>query len=274
MKPKFKPRGPYRNPSKPAPILLSNQKEFWVYGRNSVRALFQKRPEAIIRAYVTEEQSREFPQLLKFLAQSRKAYHTANLREMDKITGSDHHGGVAVFVRQTTPQPLAQWLQENPAPKGPIVVLAGVENPHNIGAILRTCAHFGIKTLITDRAFMAQTSSAFRTAEGGAEFVNIVALNDESGQSLPAETWMPLLKEKGLYILATGPRGKSLTLKTLTKVTSPIALIMGEEKGGLPSSVLKLANMTVSLPGTGQVESLNVASATAGILTLLSLPNA
>jgi len=130
--------------------------------------------------------------------------------------------------------------------------LDGVENPHNLGAIIRTCAHFGIEYLLGETGQMPKlSSSACRVAEGGAEHVKLVAVNDRIRA-------INELKKLGFVVLTTAADGSPLYNQPLSKRT---LLVMGAEQTGVSQALYKLADANIKIPGSGQVESLNVSVA-------------
>ena len=76
------------------------QEESKVYGENACRELFRQRPEAIIRLYINSELAPRFADLMKYLAQQKRAYHLVDDTELEKVAGSQHHGGIVLLVKR------------------------------------------------------------------------------------------------------------------------------------------------------------------------------
>lgn len=230
--------------------------EMKVYGRNASLTLFKKRPEDIIRAYVTQDGVFEFKELIRYCANKKLAYHIVEKEELETITKAIHHEGIALVVKNKKLPDLKDLIST----KGRVLILAleEVENPHNLGAIMRTAAHYGVTGIIYQaKVPVAQTASAYRTSEGGAESVPAVQVT-EWGQVLD------LCKSKGVKAFSTSSHsGKSLFE---TKFPDKTILFMGAEGAGLSKRFLQGLE-GISIPGTGEVESLNVSNATAAILT-------
>lgn len=231
--------------------------EMKVYGKRACEVLFQKRPEDIIRAYVTKDGLFEFKKIIKYCADKKLAYHIVEKEELDQITKATHHEGVALLVK--TKKSLT--LQELFTQKGRslIVALEEVENPHNLGAILRSCAHFGVTGLIYQaKVPVAQTAAAYRTSEGGAETCPAI-------QVLDWKETLELAKTLKLKTFSTSSHGG----KSLFEVRFPekTLLFMGAEGQGLTEKLMKSLNEKICIPGTGEVESLNVSNATTAVLT-------
>ena len=227
-------------------------------GINACRAIFNTRKNDLVRAYVTEETVTEFGDMLKFCAANKKAYHVVTSEDLNKISGSTHHEGVCVIAKTKAQswQTLQTKLATQKAEPALLLLLEDVGNPHNVGAIVRTAAHFGVSAVLAPGTeTFKPSSSLLRTAEGGAEQVDIVATPDLS--VLVGE-----LRKLGFKILATASNGKD-KLYADGAIPARTALIIGNESRGISSNARKLADSTLSIPGNGTVESLNVSAATA-----------
>jgi TrmH RNA methyltransferase len=236
---------------------LDDLNEMKIYGVSACRAFFENRPDQLIRAYFSEEVAYRFGYVMKACAKARKAYRIVNTFELDKIAETKHHQGVCFLVKKTAGFTVEEYLEES-ADLGAdcIVALERLGNPHNVGAILRTCAHFGIEGLLVNDPLMAQNGPAVRTAEGGAEFVQFV----DGGR---ISDCLPKFKAAGYSVVATSARqGENLYRSSLP---DKMVLLMGPESTGLSEFLIQAADLVVKIPGSENVQSLNVATAT-GIL--------
>lgn len=231
--------------------------EMKVYGRHASLKLFENRPQDIIRAYVTRDGVFEFKALMKFLADNKLAYHIVEKEEIDSVTRATHHEGICLVVKTRKLPELKDLL----ATKGRTLILAleEVENPHNLGAIMRSAAHFGVSAILYEaKVPVALTGSAIRTAEGGAESVECLHLSNWNDV-------FDLAKRNGFKMLATSSHEGDSLYKT--EFPEKTILFLGAEGVGLSDKLLKKMNQLVSIPGTGAVESLNVSNATTALLT-------
>src|SRR5690606_36508460 len=132
-----------------APLPASNApSELRVYGMNAVRAVFASRPTAIRKLYLASARIPQLQPLLKWCVANRIGYRVVDDEdELRRLAASTHHEGVVADVLRDPPQALSAWLQA--LPEGPCCALwlDGVGNPHNLGAILRSAAHFGVSAL-------------------------------------------------------------------------------------------------------------------------------
>jgi TrmH RNA methyltransferase len=241
--------GPKKDPSK----------EMQIYGENACLAVFKKRPQDIIQVFLTKEllhTSKTFSQVTKYCAQNKKAYHLVTRDELEKMTKATHHEDVCMLVKKPTNRTLEQYLATKPA-HSILIALENVSNPHNVGAILRSAAHFGATGLIISDKKLADAASSIRTSEGGSEFVEIFEAKD-------FKKTMSLLQKNQFQILSTSSHAKTTLYEVQWEKKSVI--LFGEEAHGLSGAMLE-AGTQIKIPGTDAVESLNVSVAAAVILS-------
>ena len=233
--------------------------ELRLYGLNAVQAVFARRPQAIRKLYLSQERIPQLQPLLKWCAAQRVGYRVVDdVDELRRLAASTHHEGVVADVLREAPRPLAEWLRA--LPDGPCCALwlDGVGNPHNLGAILRASAHFGVSALLLPQgSALALSGAAARVAEGGAEAVPLVRLGREDDA-------IAQLRGAGFTLAATVVRGGG----DLFAAALPrrLVYVLGAEGEGMGESLASACDLRLSIPGTGAVESLNVASATAVFL--------
>ncbi|MCC7049355.1 MAG: RNA methyltransferase [Alphaproteobacteria bacterium] len=256
MRQRPKPRRPARRQAPVPPGEASDA--FKLSGLRAVEALFRRDPDAIRRLYLDRATAPGAGAMCRYLAERRRAYAVKDDAELARIAGTLHHGGIVAVIAARAPRlPGRGEIDAWAAARQPVLVLDGVGNPHNFGAIVRTAAFLGIEQVVlSERAEQALPSpAAYRVAEGGFEHVVL---------------WRPpaiagFLRDLGRRhrILAASPRGTSLA--GLKRGDRPVALVLGTEESGLSPAVEKLAAELVAIPGADGVESLNV-SVAAGIL--------
>ena len=142
-----------------------------------MHAVFAKRPEAIRKLYLVESRIPALKPLLAWCVANRVGYRVVEDADLDKLSASAHHEGVVADVLRAEPESLSTWLRDLPAGPQLAIWLDGVGNPHNLGAILRSAAHFGVSAvLLPKHSPLALSGAAARVAEGGAEHVPLVRL--------------------------------------------------------------------------------------------------
>jgi TrmH RNA methyltransferase len=236
-----------------------------IAGLPAVTALFKRDPDRVLRFFYEEHMVPLVGEFCAYMARFRRPYRMVDTEELARIAGTMLHGGIVAVAkpRQIPPLDLGeahQWAQSGQ----PLFILDGVSNSHNLGAIARTLAFFGFQNLvISDHPAQAGLSeSAYRVAEGGLEYLQI-----RKATSLP-EALKRLRRD---YRVVGTALGRGVSMETLTQDPRPAAVVLGNEEDGLPTATLAACEAVVTLPGSGQVQSLNV-SATAAILAYALRP--
>ncbi|KAF1719433.1 rRNA methyltransferase [Pseudoxanthomonas wuyuanensis] len=242
-------------PARPA---AASRNELRLYGFNAVQAVFARRPQAIRKLYLADYRIPQLQPLLAWCVKHRVGYRVVEESDLNKLAASAHHEGVVAEVLKAEPAPLADWLRDLPAGPALAIWLDGVGNPHNFGAILRSAAHFGAKAILQpQQSPLALSGAAARVAEGGAEQVPLVRMGDQAGA-------IAQLRGAGFVLAATVVRGG--TDLFATALPQRLIYVMGAEGEGMDAQLAAACDLRLSIPGTGAVESLNVAAATAVLL--------
>lgn len=233
---------------------MSKKAELKIHGFNACLAVFKRRPEGLVRVYLTEARMKTLSDVVRFCVKNRLAYHVSGPAELEKVSGAVHHEGVCFVIKLPAFLDAKDLTRLASAP-GQWLALEDVGNPHNLGAIMRTAAHFGAKgVFLVAPQGSWETGAFYRTAEGGAEVVPVIPVENLS-------ELVALTGELGLTLYATsGNQGASLYQG---KLTEKAVFFMGAEGPGLSTEALRSASKTLRVPGTELVESLNVSSATA-----------
>lgn len=228
-----------------------------VYGLAAALAAFEERPDAVISIAHTEAVRRPLAQLLRAAARRRIAYREVDAEELGRMAQSVHHEGVCLLVA-ARPAPKLTDLLKSLRDGGLLLALDGVENPHNIGAILRSAAYFGAQGLIytsADAEAGLLPAAARRVAEGGAEYVPVLRVPQLSAA---------LREARSAQIAVIGCDAH--TDHSLGNFEWPerALLVLGHEQRGLAKDTRAACKHLLRIAGTQQVDSLNV-SVAAGI---------
>jgi TrmH RNA methyltransferase len=231
------------------------RKELKYYGAAACLALWRHRPQDIVRIYLEERGIPQFAPMLQWAAAKRRAYHLVGADELERLTQSVHHQGICVLAKEQITLSFEEWRPQLRHEETPplLVYLDGVENPHNLGAILRTCAHFGIRYVLGMEERLPRPSpAACRVAEGGAEQIMPVYLRRPVRQ-------LRELQQQGYELIATAAgEGGDLYRHPFRKAS---IVMLGNEGQGIHPHLLEAANCQLRIPGSGRVESLNVSVA-------------
>lgn len=176
--------------------------------------------------------------------------------------------GVAIAVRAFVPLDLDALLDRVPADAGRLLlVLDGITDTRNLGAIVRSAAFFGVAGVILprDRA-AAMTPTAERIARGGASVVPIAEVTNIA-QTLVA------LRDRGWWSVGTALSDDAVSLWDV-QIDRPLALVLGAEDRGIRPLVAKRCDQLAVLPALGPMQSLNVASFATAALAALKRPAA
>lgn len=181
-------------------------------------------------------------------------------RALDDMTGNANHQGVVALlapVNRAETYVEAETIIDSLGELPFLVLLDGIEDPHNLGAILRTCEGAGVDGIfIPEHRAAGLNETVAKTSAGAVEYVrvarvtNLVPLIDQ-------------LKERGLWIV--GAEGGSSTIYSNFDFKIPLALVLGGEGKGIRRLVRERCDALVSIPMRGQLNSLNV-SVAAGIV--------
>jgi TrmH RNA methyltransferase len=231
-----------------------------ICGANAVTALFARRPGDVNRLYYTDAMKEMAGPLCALLAQARRPYRLLPDDEMQRAAGTVHHGGICAL---TLPRvvPMLDW-QDIPRHKL-LVVLDGVGNPHNLGAIARSAAFFGAGALLLhDTPQQAMPSdAAYRVAEGAMEQLDLYRTT-----SLRSAL---LAMDRHYRTVAATLSADAVPVQTIPN-DRPVALVLGNEERGLSAEAVATCRRQVRIAGSGAVQSLNVAQAAAVLLFALS----
>ena len=236
--------------------------ELKLCGLATVRARFARDAGSILRLYFDHETGRKIGVMCKALAAARKVYRCVEPSELEKIAGTVHHGGIIAVV--TAPQlraPLPADLRKWAAHRAPLLLLDRIGNAHNLGAIARTAGFFGVSRIVLpdDPTAALPGDAAFRVAEGGLEAVEVFRV--PSLARFAGE-----LSVAGYEVVGAATRGGRPEAAERGQAAKPVALVLGNEERGLAPEMAAACTRLVTIPGSGQVESLNVSVAAAVLM--------
>jgi TrmH RNA methyltransferase len=254
-------RPPQRAPVEEPPRGIYHDKSLVkFYGVQACKAIYARRAKDIKRVFVAHKLAIEFNDLQNWCSRTDISFKISDPQELERVAATAHHEGICIEAK---PVPLVQPndLFHLLKARGQFVVafLERVENPHNVGAILRTCGFFGVDAVVMQSKEMKSLSGALcRVAEGAAEILPICIVDR-------FDRIEPLFSKLQIELVAATPHEAE---SVFTSEWSPkSAIAFGAEGPGLSKSVLESAVRRVAVPGVGQIESLNVASAVAVVLS-------
>lgn len=230
-------------------------------GLHVVRSLLATRPESIRNVYLAMERHDERIDGIARLAQAAGIPVVSRVRaELDRLQpGIRHQGVIARLETRATAlgeRDLDPFLAGLAGP-ALLLVLDGVQDPHNLGACLRSADAAGVDALIVPRDRAAGITPVVRkVASGAAETVPVFTVTNLARV-------LRILKQAGVWLYGASDAADSLYYEA--DFTMPAALVLGGEGKGLRRLTRELCDALVAIPMAGRVDSLNV-SVAAGIL--------
>ncbi len=233
-----------------------------VFGIHAVRQVLNHSPETILHVWLQETIRTEavgaIADMLKELGLSIQFVSRATL---DKRTHNQNHQGVLLEVREINKKGdldldalLAQKHEHNPL----YLVLDSVQDPHNLGACIRTAATVGITAVIIPKNRAASINETVRkVASGAVEQVLVI-------QVVNLSRALKKMKQSGIWVVGTDSEAVQSVYDLDLKM--PTAIVMGGEHQGIRDLVKKECDYIAALPQTGTIESLNVSVATGVVL--------
>jgi 23S rRNA (guanosine2251-2'-O)-methyltransferase len=229
-----------------------------VYGLHAVTAALKRRPGAVFEVFLAA--GRSDPRARRVAEIAKEAgvrLHEVELERLNGFAKGGRHQGVAAFVQEVALAASLHEVLDDLVEPALLLILDGVQDPHNLGACLRVADGMGVHAVVAprDRA-TGLNATVHKVASGAAESVPFIAVTNL------ART-LRELKDKGIWVVgAVGDGGGTLFE---AKLSGPLALVLGAEGEGLRRLTRDTCDELLSIPMLGHVESLNV-SVAAGIL--------
>jgi 23S rRNA (guanosine2251-2'-O)-methyltransferase len=248
-------------PKRPAPS--SRERATEIFGVNPVlealRAAARPIQEITIAAGSKDARLRELIELAR--AQNVPVHHAPRIT-LDRVTGNAAHQGVMARVaaaRYADPEDLLDSVTARAASHTPFfVILDGLEDPHNLGAVLRTAECAGVDgVFIPERRAAGLTETVAKASAGAVEHVPVARATNLS-------RLIDQLKERNVWVI--GAAADAQMNYTEWDWTRASALVIGSEGAGLHRLVREHCDALVKIPVRGHIESLNVSVATGVIL--------
>ena len=238
--------------------------EFKVEGRNAVIELL-KSGKPVNKVFIQKgERQGSINEVIKLAKKNNNLISEVEKSKLDTLSDTGHHQGVIAFVSAVEYKTiddifaLADERNEDPF----IMIADEIEDPHNLGALIRTAECAGCHgVIIPKRRAVGVTEVVAKTSVGATQYVPIVRVNNIN------ET-IKELQDRGVWIVGTD--GSAETLYTEQDMTGSIAIIIGSEGKGMGTLTMKNCDFLVKIPMMGKITSLN-ASVSGGIVLFEAL---
>ena len=230
-----------------------------LYGIHAVEEALRARSRSLDHLEVARERHDQRLQAVIDLAREQGiSVRFVPRDQLDRLARSKSHQGIVAVVASKSYSDLDELLAGKRGEHGFIVVLDGIEDPHNLGALIRTADGAGADgVVIPERRAAAVNATVTKTSAGASEHVRIARV-------VNLARTLDELKQKNVWIVGLDERGK----KDYDQIDYQIdcALVLGAEGHGLHDLVRKKCDYLVSIPMAGRVPSLNVSVAGAIVM--------
>lgn len=227
-----------------------------LYGLHAVREALKAGSRPLQRLHVirTDKQFAELVQLARAL---HVPIHIQPQASLDRLAPGGRHQGIVAFAAakayQTEEAILARAAKRNEPPL--LVILDGVEDPHNLGAVLRTAEGAGVHgVFIPERRAAGLTSVVAKVSAGAIDHIPVARVTNTS-------RLLESLKAAGVWIYGLEPTATKLF--TEVDLRGPVGLVFGGEGAGIRPGVLQHCDERIRIPMKGHVQSLNVSASAA-----------
>jgi 23S rRNA (guanosine2251-2'-O)-methyltransferase len=239
-----------------APAGGSDSQPELIYGLHAVREALRSGSRPLHRLLVLRT-DRQFSDLVQLAKSNRIPIHIESPPALNRLVANGKHQGVIAFIAAKSYDSTEQILDQakTRGEKPFLVLLDGVEDPHNLGAVLRTAEAAGVHgVFIPERRAVGLTSVVAKVSAGALDHISVGRV----GNLIPL---IQDLKEAGLWVYGVDPSAEKL--HTDTDMTGSIALVLGGEGEGIRPGVLEACDGRIKIPMLGRVQSLNVSAAAA-----------
>lgn len=239
---------------------MSSQRTEVVYGLHAVRALLTRHPQRVTRVLLQHgRHDARADEIERLALGAGRAVERVDARQLQARLGEAVHQGIVAEVTPLAACSEEQLLEAVTRTTDPLLLaLDGVQDPHNLGACLRTADACGVLAVIVPRDRAAPLNATARKVAAGAAETTPVATVTNLARTLG------LLKAAGLWIVGAHAQGPQQAHEI--DLTGPRVLVMGAEGAGLRQLTQRHCDWLVRLPSLGSVESLNVSVATGMLL--------
>jgi len=229
-----------------------------ITGRNAVTEALKNGRE-IEKIIIAEGSGGSIRKIEGKAREKRIPVHYSDRSRLDREAGSDNHQGVIAVVSDYEYCDVEDILKRAEAlgEKPLIVILDGIEDPHNLGAIIRTAECAGVHGIIIPKRRSASVNETVaKTSAGAVEYMLCARVTNLARE-------IDKLKERGLWIAACDMDGNDIYE---SDVAGALAIVIGSEGNGISRLVKEKCDFTVSIPMKGAINSLNASNAAAVLI--------
>lgn len=227
----------------------------YIYGKNTVVEAL-KGDKYIYKLYVLENVDRK---IISLCEKRHISYEICDKNKLNKLAGNGVHQGIVAQVKEYDYSSLEEIIEGIPEGKLPLLLmLDGLEDPHNLGAILRTSDAIGVDGVIIGKnRSVGLTPTVAKVSTGALNYIKVARVTNLSRTLIE-------LKKKGYWVIGCD-NNESQDYRSVD-YNMPVVIVIGSEGAGISPLVKKQCDFNVVMPMVGHVDSLNASVATALIL--------
>lgn len=230
-----------------------------LYGLHAVREALKAGSRPLQRLLVIRT-DKQFADLVQLARSLHVPVHVQPSASLDRLVPDGRHQGIVAFAAakayQTEESILARAVERNEPPL--LVILDGVEDPHNLGAVIRTAEGAGVHgVFIPERRAAGLTSVVAKVSAGAIDHMPVARVTNTS-------RLIESLKAAGVWVYGVEPSASKLY--TDVDLRGPVGLVFGGEGTGIRPGLLQHCDERIRIPMRGHVQSLNVSASAAVLL--------
>ena len=232
-----------------------------IYGKNAIIEALESDTREFNRILIsnTSRADEKFEKIKELAKSKGVVFQFVGKEKLNQLVPEARHQGVIAQVSPVKYEDLDAFIEKNSEELTSVVILDGVEDSHNLGAIIRSCVCAGVKGIILpSRRGVLINSTVEKTSVGAVNHISIIKVNSIVNA-------VQRLKEKNYWVIAADHHAKD-NYYDIDYTDMNFALIMGAEHAGISKSLLKLSDFVVKIPMLTNFNSLNVSNAAAIIL--------
>lgn len=226
-----------------------------IAGKNSVLEALRAGRE-INKIFLGESVTRDrvFKEIINIAKANKIPVQNVAKTKLDDLAETNKHQGIVAMVAIKEYVPLEEIVHRKPLSEAPIILMVdGIEDPHNLGAIIRTCDAVGAAgVIIPNRRNVGLTGIVSKASAGAIEYVPVARVTNLA-QTIDA------LKEMGFWVVGCEARGEKTIYEVDLKM--PLVLVVGGEGKGISRLVQEKCDFLIRLPMVGSISSLNASVA-------------
>jgi 23S rRNA (guanosine2251-2'-O)-methyltransferase len=221
-----------------------------IYGFHPVREALRQRPQSVRRVLVSAARGRRRNEIESLCRRQGVGVALVSGKELSRMTRGVHNGFGAELVPSAA-------LPHEPSDRELVVLLEDVQDPRNLGAVLRVCEGAGVtRVLVRDRHSAPFSATVTKASAGATQWLELERVPNSANT-------LRRLKEEGYWVYGADATGEPPWTLDLS---GKVVLCLGGEEKGLRPGTLRLCDHLVGLPMRGRIQSLNVATAAAALL--------